>query len=83
VNGVAQRLALALEPFLRGPIPVRLVAWDGSATGPADGSVPTVELRSPDAVRRLLWHPGAGPRRPTSPVSSTCPRSPAGTSTRP
>lgn len=58
MNGVAQRLALALEPFLRGPIPVRLVAWDGSATGPADGSVPTVELRSPDAVRRLLWHPG-------------------------
>ena len=58
MNGVAQRLALALEPFLRGPLPVRLVAWDGSATGPADGSVPTVELRSPDAVRRLLWHPG-------------------------
>ena len=37
MNGVAQRLALALEPFLRGPIPARLVAWDGSATGPADG----------------------------------------------
>ena len=37
-------------------IPVRLRAWDGSETGPA-GS-PLVELRTPDAIRRLLWHPG-------------------------
>ncbi|ANH37525.1 Cyclopropane-fatty-acyl-phospholipid synthase [Nocardioides dokdonensis FR1436] len=58
MSGVAQRLTSALEPFLRGPLPVRLVCWDGSVAGPADGSVPTVELRSPDAVRRLLWHPG-------------------------
>jgi cyclopropane-fatty-acyl-phospholipid synthase len=35
---------------------VRLRAWDGSEAGPA-GS-PVVELRSPDAVRRLLWRPG-------------------------
>jgi cyclopropane-fatty-acyl-phospholipid synthase len=35
---------------------VRLRAWDGSEAGPADA--PLVELRSPDALRRLLWHPG-------------------------
>jgi len=53
---VAPRLAAALRPFIGGDLPVRLVAWDGSAAGPADGIV--VELRSPDALRRLLWHPG-------------------------
>lgn len=55
-GGVASRLAEALRPFLGGDLPVRLIAWDGSAAGPAPG--PVVELRSPDALRRLLWHPG-------------------------
>ena len=55
-DGVAQRLEAALRPFLRGDLPVGLVAWDGSTAGPADA--PVVELRSPDALRRLLWHPG-------------------------
>ena len=45
-----------LRPFVGGDLPVRLRAWDGSEAGPADA--PLVELRSPDAVRRLLWHPG-------------------------
>ena len=54
--GVAQRLESALRPFVGGELPVRLRAWDGSETGPVDA--PLVELRSPDAVRRLLWHPG-------------------------
>lgn len=62
-TGVAARLADALRPFIGGELPVRLVAWDGSSAGPTgslpDGSpVPVVELRSPDALRRLLWHPG-------------------------
>ncbi len=35
---------------------MRLRAWDGSEAGPADA--PLVELRSADAVRRMLWHPG-------------------------
>ncbi len=35
---------------------MRLRAWDGSEAGPSDA--PLVELRSRDAVRRLLWHPG-------------------------
>ena len=56
--GVAPRLEEALRPFLRGDLPVRLECWDGSAAGPADGSVPTVRINTVDAVRRLLWHPG-------------------------
>ena len=53
---IAQRLATALEPFVGGDLPVRLRAWDGSEAGSAEG--PVVELRSPDAVRRMLRHPG-------------------------
>ncbi|MEP9363154.1 cyclopropane-fatty-acyl-phospholipid synthase family protein [Nocardioides sp. CN2-186] len=52
---VAPALAQAVAPFVGGEIPVRLRAWDGSEAGPADA--PLVELRSPHAVRRLLWHP--------------------------
>ncbi|HWJ07802.1 MAG TPA: cyclopropane-fatty-acyl-phospholipid synthase family protein [Nocardioides sp.] len=55
-GGVAARLEEALRPFLKGDLPVRLVAWDGSQAGP--DVAPVVELRSPDALRRLLWHPG-------------------------
>ncbi len=55
-NGVAARLESALRPFVGGDLPVRLRAWDGSEAGPA--GAPLIELRSRDAVRRLLWHPG-------------------------
>ncbi len=55
-TGVAGALAEAVRPFIGGDLPVRLRAWDGSEAGPADA--PLVELRSADAVRRLLWHPG-------------------------
>ena len=54
--GMAHRLEAALRPFVGGDLPVRLRAWDGSETGPINA--PLVELRSQDAVRRLLWHPG-------------------------
>ena len=54
--GIAHRLETALRPFVGGDLPVRLRAWDGSEAGPVDA--PLVELRSRDAVRRLLWHPG-------------------------
>lgn len=37
-------------------LPVRVRAWDGSEAGPA--GAPAVVLRSPLALRRLLWHPG-------------------------
>jgi len=53
---VAAQLSELTTPLTGGELPVRLVAWDGSTAGPADA--PTVRLRSPDALRRLLWHPG-------------------------
>lgn len=53
---VAETLARAAAPFVGGDLPVRLRAWDGSEAGPL--GAPLVELRSPDAVRRLLRHPG-------------------------
>ncbi|MDQ2756197.1 MAG: cyclopropane-fatty-acyl-phospholipid synthase family protein [Actinomycetota bacterium] len=54
--GVADTLARALAPLAGGELPVHLVAWDGSTAGPLDA--PRVVLRSPDALRRLIWHPG-------------------------
>lgn len=54
--GAAHRLGALTEDLLGGPLPVRLRAWDGSETGP-DGA-PSVVLRSPRALRRLLWQPG-------------------------
>jgi cyclopropane-fatty-acyl-phospholipid synthase len=53
---VAARLQRGLGPLVGGELPVRLRAWDGSEAGPADA--PLVEVRTPDALRRLLWHPG-------------------------
>ncbi|WP_435614203.1 class I SAM-dependent methyltransferase [Streptomyces coelicoflavus] len=55
-TGAAHRLAALVEDALGGPLPVRLRAWDGSETGPADG--PVVVVRSRRALRRLLWQPG-------------------------
>ncbi|WP_030752691.1 cyclopropane-fatty-acyl-phospholipid synthase family protein [Streptomyces griseus] len=52
----ADRLAQLLGHFLPGPLPVRVRAWDGSEAGPTDA--PLVVLRSPGALRRLLWQPG-------------------------
>ncbi|MER5312653.1 cyclopropane-fatty-acyl-phospholipid synthase family protein [Streptomyces sp. NPDC002773] len=51
----ADRLADLLNLFTTGPLPVRLRAWDGSEAGPA--AAPLVVLRSPGALRRLLWQP--------------------------
>ena len=55
-SGVAGKLAEAVGPFVGGELPVRLRAWDGTEAGPV--GAPLVELRSPDAVRRMLRHPG-------------------------
>ena len=55
-RGAAAELADALRPFVGGDLPVRLRAWDGSEAGPVDA--PLVEVRTPDALRRLVWHPG-------------------------
>src|SRR5689334_24723518 len=55
-GGVAATLSALSEGVLGGPLPVRLRAWDGSEAGPE--GTPTVVVRSPQALRRLLWHPG-------------------------
>lgn len=55
-TAVAPVLAAAIEPVIGGALPVRLIAWDGSVSGPADA--PVVWLRSPAALRRMLWCPG-------------------------
>ncbi|MCL7430175.1 cyclopropane-fatty-acyl-phospholipid synthase family protein [Streptomyces sp. YS415] len=48
-------LARYIEGMLGSPLPVRLRTWDGSESGPAGG--PVLVLRTPRAVRRLLWQP--------------------------
>ncbi|MCP2192685.1 class I SAM-dependent methyltransferase [Williamsia deligens] len=55
-TGAAHTIADLLEPLVGGELPVRLRTWDGAEAGPADA--PLVTLRSPDALRRLLWSPG-------------------------
>ena len=55
-GGVAAAVAALLNHYFGGPPPVRVEFWDGTGLGPADG--PVLQVRSPDAVRRLLWSPG-------------------------
>ncbi|MFI7588186.1 class I SAM-dependent methyltransferase [Spongisporangium articulatum] len=57
-TGVAAELAALAERLLGGPLPVGLKAWDGSRVDPVDPAAPTLVIASPDALRRLLWHPG-------------------------
>ncbi|ACU72867.1 Cyclopropane-fatty-acyl-phospholipid synthase [Catenulispora acidiphila DSM 44928] len=54
-NGVASTLSGMFLHLTGTPLPVRLRAWDDSVAGAQDG--PEVVLRSPAALRRLLWHP--------------------------
>jgi cyclopropane-fatty-acyl-phospholipid synthase len=51
----ATLVALAAQLGL-AELPIRIRAWDGSEAGPPGG--PALVLRSPLALRRLLWHPG-------------------------
>jgi cyclopropane-fatty-acyl-phospholipid synthase len=54
---VAPRLAAALSTVLgAAESPWRLRAWDGSEAGPP--GAPVLVVRSPQAVRRLIWAPG-------------------------
>ena len=53
---VAETLAGIVTGALGRELPVRLRAWDGSETGPAD--TPCVVLRSRRALRHILWSPG-------------------------
>ena len=52
----AEVLRDLISGLLGGAPPVRIRCWDGSELGPADSEV-TILVRSPDALRRLLWAP--------------------------
>ena len=54
---VAHDLRPLLIDLLGAEPAVRVVLWDGSAFGRA-GPVGTVTVRSPDALRHMLWAPG-------------------------
>src|SRR3546814_4679577 len=56
-HGPAAEAAAPLVEMLLGAVPVRLELWDGTSVGP-DGETCTIRLRSPDALRRVLWSPG-------------------------
>jgi len=53
---LASTLADLISPLTGGVLPCHVTAWDGSSAGPVDA--PHVRISSPDALRRLLWHPG-------------------------
>ena len=55
---VADQLADLVERTLGAPLPVRIRAWDGSESACDDADAPVVVIRSPRALRRLLWRPG-------------------------
>lgn len=55
MDKIAHQLAAVLAPITR-ELPVAIRAWDGSQAGPTDA--PIIDVRSPRALRRLLWHPG-------------------------
>ncbi|SDU79554.1 SAM-dependent methyltransferase [Jiangella alkaliphila] len=52
----ADQLNGLLAAVLGAEPQVRVRAWDGSLAGPADA--PVVVIRSPMALRRMLWRPG-------------------------
>ncbi|MDQ1712133.1 MAG: cyclopropane-fatty-acyl-phospholipid synthase [Frankiaceae bacterium] len=52
---VADELLDLVRDLTGADAPLRVRAWDGSEAGPE--GAPTVVVRSPDALRRLLWAP--------------------------
>ena len=54
---IATRLEPVLDAFFPDGVPVSFTFWDGSAAGP-DVDAGSVEVRSADALRRMLWAPG-------------------------
>jgi cyclopropane-fatty-acyl-phospholipid synthase len=56
-QSAAEQLATAVRGVLGvEELPVRLRAWDGTVAGPE--GAPVVGVRSPRALRRLVWAPG-------------------------
>ncbi|GAA5115089.1 cyclopropane-fatty-acyl-phospholipid synthase family protein [Haloechinothrix salitolerans] len=56
MTGVAQEIERLMTETMGVALPVGLKGWDGSHAGPVDG--PQAVLRSPKALRRLLFKPG-------------------------
>ena len=55
---VASTLRPLVQAILGTPsIPVRIEFWDGSSLGPSEGAG-TLVVRSPEAVRHIIWAPG-------------------------
>jgi cyclopropane-fatty-acyl-phospholipid synthase len=54
---VATSVRPVVEALLGASAPVRVEFWDGSSLGGGDAPVATIRLRSPDALRRILWMP--------------------------
>ena len=54
-SSVAATLRPLVENML-GTLPIRIEFWDGSGLGPSGPT--TLQVRSPDAIRRILWAPG-------------------------
>lgn len=53
---VAEALQELISVLLGPEPPVRIRCWDGSELGPP-GAEPVIVVRSPDALRRLVWAP--------------------------
>ena len=56
-DAVATTLAPVLSSLIGSTAPVRIEFWDGSALGPEE-PVGSLVVRSPDALRRIVWAPG-------------------------
>jgi cyclopropane-fatty-acyl-phospholipid synthase len=56
-GAVAEEFRPLFDALFPDRMPVRFRFWDGSVVGAEDGAG-TVEVRSPRALRRLLWAPG-------------------------
>ncbi|GAB6901308.1 SAM-dependent methyltransferase [Kineosporia succinea] len=55
-GGLAAQVTPVAQAVLGTELPIRIRFWDGTEVGPAD--TPALVVRSPRALRRLLWHPG-------------------------
>ncbi|HLI54726.1 MAG TPA: cyclopropane-fatty-acyl-phospholipid synthase family protein [Acidimicrobiales bacterium] len=55
-GGLAEEVTSFLGDLFDAPLPLRIRLWDGSESGSPGATV--VVLRSPDAVRHMLWSPG-------------------------
>jgi cyclopropane-fatty-acyl-phospholipid synthase len=56
VQPVADVMRPVLDILIREDAPIRVVLWDGSELGPVDAAA-TIQLTSPNALRRILWMP--------------------------